>query len=48
MCVCVCVCVCVELETLEWQLSVAREAAVQYKKASRLWKTRYEIEHRAR
>lgn len=37
-----------ELEGLEQQLSLAREEMQRYKKAARLWKTRYEQEHRAR
>jgi len=36
------------MERLEMQLSVCREEALRYKKACRLWKTRYEVEYRAR
>ena len=37
-----------ELEGLEQQLALAREEVQRYKKAARLWKNRYEQEHRAR
>lgn len=37
-----------ELETLEQQLAVNREELAQFKKSARLWKARYELEHRAR
>ena len=37
-----------ELESLEQQLLVAKEEALKYKKAARLWKSRYEQERRAR
>ena len=40
--------VAAEMEVLERQLDVAREEAVRYKKAARLWKTRFEQEKRAR
>lgn len=38
----------IELESLEKQLLVAKEEALKYKKAARLWKSRYEQERRAR
>lgn len=36
------------METLERRLDIAREEAARYKKAARLWKTRFEQEKRAR
>ena len=36
------------METLERRLDIAREEAAKYKKAARLWKTRFEQEKRAR
>jgi len=36
------------METLERRLDIAREEAARYKKAARLWKTRFEQEQRAR
>ena len=40
--------VAAEMEALERQLDVAREEAARYKKAARLWRTRFEQEKRAR
>lgn len=37
-----------ELESLEQQLIICREEVTQHKKSARLWKSRYELEHRAR
>jgi hypothetical protein len=37
-----------ELEGLEQQLVIAREEITQYKKSARLWKSRYQLEHRSR
>ncbi len=38
----------VELEMYEKQLVIAKEEVLRYKKAARLWKSRYEQERRAR